>query len=287
MVKVESVVLGSADIEIVVLPHLGARMHALRVLGRDLLRTPNDLLEHERDPFFWGAYVMAPWCNRLAAGRVAVAGQVVDLAPNFPDGSAIHGQVYGARWTHVGAGRFTIERSGGGWPWHYAVETSYRAAGLRLTIGQRLTNLDSSPMPAGLGIHPWLRGRVELVVNSSLVYPSNLDSPARPVPVKGNLDLRARQPMAAGVDATWAYVADPQVELWWPVERLHAVMRAQTATPHIVAANPPERRAMAVEPQTHAPQGLRRLINREPGAMTLVQPTEVLDITTTIEFDRL
>lgn len=45
------------------LPDVGARLHRLRVFGQDLLRTPAEPAEHLRDPFRWGAYVMAPWCN--------------------------------------------------------------------------------------------------------------------------------------------------------------------------------------------------------------------------------
>ena len=85
----------SSDLEVVVLPALGGRLHRLRYRGHDLLRTPPNIDEHRRDPFFYGAYVMAPWCNRLAPGQLEVAGRTVDLPINFSDGSAIHGQVFG------------------------------------------------------------------------------------------------------------------------------------------------------------------------------------------------
>lgn len=85
-------------IEVELLPAVGARLHRLRAFGHDLLRTPDDPAEHARDPFRWGAYVMAPWCNRIAAVRTDVNGETVSVPSNFPDGTAIHGQVYDARW---------------------------------------------------------------------------------------------------------------------------------------------------------------------------------------------
>src|SRR3954463_8009098 len=88
----------SREVEVVVLPELGARLHRLRFRGVDLLRTPDDVAQHQREPFFYGAYVMAPWCNRLAPGPLDVAARTVDLPTNFSDGSAIHGQVYLAPW---------------------------------------------------------------------------------------------------------------------------------------------------------------------------------------------
>ena len=67
MTAVEQIVLRGDGVELVVLPGIGARIHRLRVDGADLLRTPVDPATHRDDPFFWGAYLMAPWCNRAPA----------------------------------------------------------------------------------------------------------------------------------------------------------------------------------------------------------------------------
>ncbi len=113
----------SDELEVVMLPKLGARIHRLRAFGIDLLRTPPTRAVHKRDPFFWGAYVMAPWCNRVAAHPFEVAGRTVDLAPNFPDGTAIHGQVYARPWLISPEGSMRIGGGGNGWPWAYEVTT--------------------------------------------------------------------------------------------------------------------------------------------------------------------
>ena len=102
------------DLELVVLPELGARLHRLRVFGHDLLRTPDDADQHRVEPFWWGGYVMAPWCNRLEAVPVEVAGRTVALASNFPDGTAIHGQVYRQPW-RLDAEAIELVAAGG-WP---------------------------------------------------------------------------------------------------------------------------------------------------------------------------
>ena len=59
---------GAEALEVIVLPQVGARLHRLRAFGHDLLRTPPDPGTHATDPYFWGAYVMAPWCNRILPG---------------------------------------------------------------------------------------------------------------------------------------------------------------------------------------------------------------------------
>jgi len=275
----------SDDIELVMLPGLGARMHSLRVRGASVLRTPADVTEHERDPFYWGGFVMAPWCNRVMPGPMRVDGHTVDLPTNFDDGTAIHGQVYAAQWERTGDASMAIEREGDGWPWRYRVEMDVMVNGLDVSIVQRLRNLADTPMPAGVGLHPWFPGHVKIAVHSGLVYASNTDSSARPRPVDGDLDLRHGTEMAVGVDAAWPDPTDPPVELWWPEAGLHAVMRAPFPTLHIVAAYSPERGAIAVEPETHAPQGLRRLVNGEPGALTMIDPGEEIELPISITFD--
>ena len=154
-----------------------------------------------------------------------------------------------------------------------------------ISIAQRLVNLDVTPMPGGIGLHPWFAGNPQLAVNSAAVYAPNDASPAQPEPVSGDLDLRRRSHMAPGVDAAWVSGAPPQAELWWPAHGLHGRLMATGVTPHIVAANPPEIDAIAVEPETHAPQGLRRLLNGEPGAMAMLDPGVVLELLIVLELD--
>ena len=259
--------LDGGPFEIEIVPYAGARFHRLRAHGHDLLRTPDDPRRHREDPFFWGAYVMAPWCGRSAAGPLTVAGRTVDLAPNFPDGTAIHGQVYGRAWAQVGDAAFEVEAGGDGWPWRYRVrfEVAIRAAVIasRLT----LTNIDDGLMPAGLGLHPWFRRPLDAAIRARSVFGSNEQSPTHPSPVAGALDLRDQCPFPTGLDATWTDLdAPPSVVLSWPAWGMRADLATSGA--FIVAASPPEPDAVAIEPQTHAPNGLRRTIAGEPGGLT-------------------
>lgn len=286
MSQTEQVLVAGDEIELTILPSFGARLHSLRVRGRELLRTPEDAATYEREPFFWGAYTMAPWCNRITPGPVEVGGRTVDLQPNFEDGSAIHGQVYDANFAQIADGAFAIDTGGQGWPWRYRVETAYAVVGRStVTITQRLRNLDDEPMPGGIGLHPWFPTPVEVRVNSDQTYGSAKDSSVEPEPVTGDLDLRERGSIAQGVDATWAEPGDPPFELWWP-DGLHASVRAPFPTLHIVGAYAPERGAIAIEPETNAPQGLRRLLNGQPGALTLIDPGEEIVLPIEITFDR-
>ena len=278
--------LADEAIEIEVLPGVGARLHRLRVFGHDLLRTPDDVDRHRDDPYFWGSYPMAPWCNRVAAGRAIVAGRRIDLAASFPDGTAIHGLVARNRWATIGDGRFRIDGGGDGWPWPYEVEQRIQIDRERVLLGLRLTNRADDPMPGGLGFHPWFRRPIRIAIAGTAVHPSNLATEARPVPVTGRFDRRRLETLPDGLDSTWTDLAEPPVILDWPAAAIRASMTVEALTRFIVAASPAEIDAVAVEPQTHAPDGIRRIVGGEPGGLSLIPPGESLQLVVRLAFER-
>jgi aldose 1-epimerase len=274
-------------IEVELLPAAGGRLHRLRAFGQDLLRTPDDLAEHARDPFFWGGYVMAPWCNRIAAAPTAVGDELVNLASNFPDGTAIHGQVYAVPWQVRDDGTLWVRGGGDSWPWPY--ETTIRAsvADRVLTIVQTLQNLGASSMPGGLGIHPWFRRPLDIRVPAERVLTPNSDPDPPIEPVSGYLDLRELRRMPDDLDAAWPDPGEPAVELGWPELGIRATIRARSeAGVHVVAASPAWLDAVAVEPQTHLPQGLRRYLRGEPGGLHVIAPGATLRLVIEMTFAR-
>ncbi len=279
------------SLEVVVLPDVGARLHHIRVFGHDVLAGPTDIAAHSETPFSGGSYVMAPWANRVSTEPVVIGGRTLALPSNFADGTAIHGEVYATPWERRPDGTFAVRGGGsGGWPWAYEVRQRIAVHGPTLTLDFALENRSTDPMPAGLGIHPWFVRPVEVAVPAEAVYPLNTAIAAQPVPVAGETDLRAMGPMAFGLDATWTHLTRPEVELRWPALGIAATMRADAPTLCIVAARLASQAggdATAVEPQTHAPQGIRRLINGEPDAMMLLVPGAILALRVSLAFRRL
>ncbi len=283
----EEVVIAEGSLELVVLPEAGARLHRLRAFGHDVLRTPDDPATHLDDPFFWGAYVMAPWCNRIESRPTALDSHEIDLASNFPDGSAIHGQVYARPWDRQADGTFRVSGGGDGWPWTYETTMRVGIHGVTLRLDLLLTNTSVDPMPAGLGIHPWFRRPLRVAIHADEFYADNLATEARPKPVEGPFDLRAMGVMADDLDGTWTSVGDPPVEFRWDDLGLRMTMRTTPAVPYIVAASPARVDAIAVEPETHAPQALRRLLGGEPGGLVMLPPGEALRLGIDLAFERI
>jgi aldose 1-epimerase len=259
-------------------PDVGGRVHRVQAHGVDLLRTPPAPEAHRDDPFFWGAYIMAPWCNRAPAAPVDVAGRRVALASNFPDGTAIHGQVYAAPWEVVDEATLRIEAGGGAWPWRYEVHARYGVAPSTFRVTLEVRNLDDGPMPAGLGLHPWFAKPLRVAVPAERVFDDNLDPAVDPRPVEPPFDLRRLDVMADGIDATWTDLRGDAVELDWPTHGLRAAFRFGPTVPVVVAASPKDVDAVAIEPQTHALPPFRRLTAGEEDAPVLLPPGESLTL---------
>jgi aldose 1-epimerase len=283
---VEELRFSSGAVEVTVLPEIGARLHRLRAFGHDLLHSPDDPATHRADPFFGGAYVMAPWCNRLDASPTDVGGRQVELEANFPDGTAIHGQVYARPWTRRDDGSLHVSAGGDGWPWQYEVTQRIAVHEQTVRIGLALRNGSAEPMPAGLGLHPWFRRPLSVAIRAAEVYPDNLVTGSASQPVSGAWDLRAMGEMAPDLDATWVRLEEPPVELAWPEIGVAATMRLSAPTRCIVAASPAGRDAVAVEPQTHAPQGLRRLLSGQPDGLAWLAPGARLEVVVELALKR-
>ncbi len=273
-----SLVLRSEELEVELLPELGGRIHRLRAFGHDLLRTPEDPDEHRRDPFFWGAYPMAPWCNRIPPGPNAAGGRTIDLPSNFGDGSVIHGQVSSRPWFRDGDGtlRVTGGGAGDGWPWEYEASLSASVSGAVLRLEYSLENRSDAPMPAGLGLHPWFRAPLEVAIPAPRAYPVNDGSPAHPVRVDGTLDLIARRTPPPDLDATWTDLDDPWIDLAWPDADVELRIEIGAPAALVALASPAGLGAVAVEPQTHGPDPLRRFVRGEADAPALLEPADTL-----------
>jgi aldose 1-epimerase len=144
------------------LPEQGGALVALAWCGRDVLAP----LPLGADPnaAFCGAFVMAPWANRLDGGRLPVAGTLHEVPVNRPeDGTAIHGVARDRPWLVEARGASVAvlaQRLDGAaehrpLPWRYAARLEVALAESGATVALALTNAAGVPLPFGLGWHPF------------------------------------------------------------------------------------------------------------------------------------
>jgi galactose mutarotase-like enzyme len=152
-------------------------------------------------------------------------------------------------------------------------------------------------MPAGIGIHPWFLRPLRLAIHAERVHEANSAAGREPAPVGGPFDLRRMRGVPDDLDGCWTDVADPPVELEWPILGVRATMRAAVFVDppgptdggrllHVVMASPRNLDAVGVEPQTNAPQGLRRFLDGAPGGLVALDPGKRLRLDVALAFER-
>ncbi len=184
-----------------ILPDLGARIASLDLGGGPVLRTQADA-DDTKD---WGCYPLVPWSNRIPGGLLRIDGEEHRLPSNNDDGSAIHGLGFDRPWELVsgsGSGSasgnnsssqttkslrlaIAIETS----PFRVRGEIAYTLAPGSLRMDLSVTNVGPSPVPVGLGIHPWFRSG-PIRVPASMRWPGEPLPTGVPVPVEPGDDTR-------------------------------------------------------------------------------------------------
>ncbi|HEX2850687.1 MAG TPA: hypothetical protein VHN98_09050 [Acidimicrobiales bacterium] len=282
-------VLRDGDLTIEVLPDVGGRLHRVRGAGRDLLRTPATVELHRAEPFFWGAFPMVPWCNRIPGGHL-VFDDVDVLLPVNLDGDAIHGEGYDREWEVVdrSPSAATLRlTSGGPFPWRYSAEETFGVEGGVLTWRLGVRNDSATVMPAGVGIHPWFAAAgltLRVPAERSYVLDGDKIPIGDPVPVSGAADMRAEDRPHWGFDGVLTDLTDAGVDLRWD-GAVHARLAFSQGADHVTVAAFDDFGAVAVEPQTHATDGIGRLARGETGAAAALAPDQSLAVTFTLTID--
>ena len=125
------------------------------------LRPATDASLAKGDPFEMASFPLVPWANRIRDCRFTFDGRPVQLVPNRgEDPHTIHGLGWMQGWdisarssTHIGL-RMDYDGTGP-WPYAFSSVQSYTLDPQGLSISLAVTNRGGSPMPAGIGHHPY------------------------------------------------------------------------------------------------------------------------------------
>lgn len=208
-----------------VIATVGAALREYSVAGRDVVVPfPAD----ELPPAFHGM-VLAPWPNRLRDGQYDFDGRTLQVAVTERDRStALHGMVSWSDWAVVDQGpahvtlAFDLPASPG-YPFQLALTTTYSLGEGGVTITTSARNAGATPLPYGVGFHPWFApGGTDLdactlqLGAASRVTVDDRLLPTGTVPVDGVFDLREPQSLAGvAFDDAWVDpIADASGRSW-------------------------------------------------------------------------
>ena len=116
-------------------------------------------------------FPLVPFSNRIAQGVFHAGGQDVRLAPNFPGAPhphTLHGFGWLCEWQVIeaSANRALLRHAyvAGEWPWDYVAEQRFDLSDRGLTHRLTICNRGNSPMPAGLGLHPYFQRNAQTLL---------------------------------------------------------------------------------------------------------------------------
>ena len=232
--------------------------------------------------------LLIPWPNRIADGRYEFEARAHQLALDEPErGNAIHGLV---RWAAWGIAEHAPDRvvlrhllhPQPGFPFTLDLSVEYRLSDGGLTVRTEATNVGEGACPYGAGAHPYLALDASRVDDVTLQVPARavLDADERGIPVGAHpvegteLDFRATKRVGelrldhcfTGLerdnDGRARVRLGNGATLWADESYDYLMVFTGDGLPDV------ERRSIAVEPMTCAPNAFRSgdgLIRLGPG----------------------
>ncbi len=251
------------------------------------------------DPGQASCFLLAPWSNRIADAAFAFDGRDHVLRPNFPDGTAIHGDVRDRPWritdrTPVSA-RLVFdsrEHARVNFPWAFACVARYEVTPDAFAVALSVTNLSDVPIPAGCGLHPYFARRVftegddvQLRAPVGGRYPCDRQIPTGPHRDDATCErLRAGGPPETGLDDCFGAM-EGRAEITWPASGVSLAIDCSNTLDHLVVFTPAHDGNplpwFCVEPVTHANDAFNLEARGVPAGSRTLSPGETLSTTTT------
>jgi len=291
-------------VRVVVDPSKGCRIDALEIRGpggtwHGVLRSGTDGV---------GSFVMVPWANRIKDASFGFDNQTLQLSPNHPDGTAIHGVGRDHAWVIGDRSPFTARfafdsrlAEGVNFPFEFGAVMRVEIGAGTVEIDLDLTNLGSVPMPGGAGHHPyfmrvlWDEGD-ELKVRADVGgrYPCDGQ-----IPTGAMTDDEVCKGLRSG-----GAVGDPglddvfggfggRAELEWDKSGVRCVMECSETLGHLVVFTPRDAGGIAplpwvcIEPMSMVNDGFNSSAENTETGVLVLEPGETLQTRTQLSFELL
>jgi len=205
------------------------------------------------------AFPLVPYSNRIRHGRFAFHGRAVRLPLNRPpERHAIHGHGWQSAWRSIATGpaeaQLEYRHAASAWPWPYRATQRFTLTPSSLTVALTLTNEGDTPMPAGLGWHPYFprTPRATITANVRAVWltddetlPTALAAPTAPADPSRGVAVDA-------VPLDNCFVGwSRRAVIEWPERGASLAMSARPPLDYLVIFTPPGRPFFCAEPVSH------------------------------------
>src|SRR6185295_4960558 len=236
-------------------------------------------------PYQAAAFPLVPYSNRIREGRFSFRGQaVVEPLNRPPERHAIHGHGWQVRWeaTEVRTAEVRLEyrHPAGAWPWAYHAAQRFTLTPSSLSIALSLSNLSTTPMPAGIGWHPYFPRTPRATISADVRAIWLTDEETMPT----ELVAPSTAPLDRGMVAD-AVALDNCFVGWsrratidWPELGARLVIRAEPPLDCLVVYTPAGRPFFCLEPVSHVTDAFNLApAGRRDSGMLVLEPGETLE----------
>ena len=233
----------------------------------------------------FACFPLVPYSSRIRHGRFRFEGRDIVLPLNFSDEPhSIHGHGWQKPWAveahSAQSATLSYDHVADSWPWAYRAQQIITLDDTGLSIELSAKNLAASPMPIGLGLHPYFpRARVARVkANVSAVW--RMDDEVMPlerVPLPASLGLPAGVALAGTVLDNGFEGWDGMAHIEWPALKLGVDLIASPLFSRLVVYAPAGQDFFCVEPVSHMTDAFNRAADGETDTgMRILAPGETL-----------
>lgn len=270
-------ILTCGEASLVLDPRLGGSVSSWTVAGREILRAARNGADDPRDT---GGFPLVPFCGRIPDGRLNWEGGVVTLPPNMPpEPHAIHGFGWQTDWRAERQGEagavLTHRHEASLWPWTYEAWQRFDLSADMIKVTLRLTNLDTRPMPASFGWHPYFPAAgARLRAPVCGVWPPD---PEQLTALSPQTDLREPRPVAE-LALDHAFKLDGRaIEMTWPGRSIGLRMAFDDIFGSLVVYTPAGEDFFCVEPISAPPNAANFLSRSKETGLSILAPGETVE----------
>jgi aldose 1-epimerase len=209
MSETDALLLRSGSLELELSPAIGGAIRNFRrVTDGERISFMRESHSGETSVLGTACFPLVPYVNRIRGGCFDFRGRTVTIAPNMAgDISPLHGQGWLGRWnveeSEGAQALLSFDHPAGEWPWAYRATQRFSLDAEGFDAALTCTNGSGSPMPCGLGFHPYFPCSAETVIATQVECAWEIDSnvlPTAKVPATGRFDLTDRKVCGQSLD---------------------------------------------------------------------------------------
>ena len=235
------------------------------------------------------SFPLVPFCNRIADRRIQ-KGSAVHILPAAPEEieteHALHGIGWTSDWSLAESSGHTaslsLEHDGTEWPWAFVARQVIVLTQSGYVHRLSLTNKGETPMPAGLGLHPYFpRSEAQLKLGASGFWENG------PNRLPADHVALANQPDWFGgktIDHCFTGSANP-ILVEWPTHRLRIHTSSNLPYTHVFVPNGAH--FFCVEPVSHIPDAVNNPPSDAATGLKVLEPTESMEIECRFEVEAI